>query len=146
MDDTIRLATLTLEREMMAVGYRIPAHVADSAQFHTYVDDAARHMVMELHAMVTGLKQAGGPQIEYRTFEFKAPATWWDAFKLAAIEAGNPFFDPDKVRYRTERKTWHMEVTPKRLVTWPNPPTFPNGWGPRIEIPLAPDTRMWLEG
>lgn len=41
----------------------------------------------------------------------RVPATWWDAFKLSAIGDGNPFFDPEKVKYRnielhTEYRVW----------------------------------------
>ena len=42
----------------------------------------------------------------------KTPATWWDAFKLRAIEQGNPIFDPAKINYtvHVDRKTVRVEV------------------------------------
>ncbi len=74
-------------------------------------------MIYEL----VGLVLCGPKHSRVVELEVRVPATWWDSFKLAAIEAGNPFFDPAKVRYRTIRD--------RRVVTYSellrDPPLLP---------------------
>lgn len=53
---------------------------------------------------VEGLVLCGPHSKRTHDVAVSVPASWWQHFKLTAIEWGNPFFDPTKVRMREIRR------------------------------------------
>lgn len=103
---------------------RIPHDALADTEIVTYVDDILRQMAIEMRSMVAATEHG---EVESRseevvvsaraTVHVKVPATWWDAFKLHAIEvSGNPFFRHDKIKWKTVSNTERVDES-VQLVT-----------------------------
>jgi len=77
---------------------------------------------LEMHSLIFDFKgYIYGENIDEQEIvrEKKTPKTWWDAFKVSAINDGNPFFNPHKIKYTTVRvavelkKYWIFPELPK---------------------------------
>lgn len=119
---------IALERLLMAAGpRRVSKAILHDAKFS--VEQTMDELAYRLEAYVMAAKVDA---VTSSRFE-RVPKTWWDHFKLEAIKWGNPFFDPEKIRYT------RLELT-TRYRTWATfpecPVQFPSELGPPV---------MWIQ-
>lgn len=90
---------------------RLPPSVVDNMNVNVAYDYVCGDLVATLHAYIYGVKGESGVTLTRRRF-----ASPWQAFKQRCIDAGNPFFLPENVRYVTDE--W--EVTVDLFSWWPD--------------------------
>lgn len=134
--------------------FKIPEEVLVDSEMTTWIDDIMRsHWVefkSEILAMDCGEVEARSEPVKISiSIDMRVPATWWDAFKLHAIEvSGNPFFNPKKIKWKVERRKRTDTVTlitkaisadlhPDRNFRLP-----PDKYGKPIQVFLNPYTEV----
>lgn len=95
------------------IKFAIPEEVLIETELSTWLEEELARRAVELKAMVVALHdqpvESRSEAVTVRVSAtahawLKVPRTWWDAFKHDAVfVAGNPFFDPRKIRYRIEQ-------------------------------------------
>lgn len=95
---------------------RLDVNVMEDWQIEQLLDD----VVYSFDALVLGKRQRAQPEKVYFTTTVRVPASWWQAFKLSAIRDGNPFFDPEKVRFADAPVSGHVVINVERDVVWPD--------------------------
>lgn len=102
---------LTLTARKFGATHRMSRQVLDAMTIEVAQDIMCDSLTFMLQARIYG---APGEQTVEVTRD--VPASPWQAFKLRAIAAGNPFFQPERVRYVTERS----KVTGDLFSWWPD--------------------------
>lgn len=104
----MKVSRLLLDKLKVAVPKRVSrARLLDLTLYQRDGDFLLNEMLFSLEAYVLAHQIDGRRVSKWE----RVPATWWQHFKLDAIKWGNPFFDPDKVRYTrielsTEYRVW----------------------------------------
>jgi len=95
-------------------------------------------MVMYLRRFVYG--DYIDEQIITKSYNESVPATWWDAFKLSAINDGNPFFKKEKIKYRLITVT--VDVALRDYWAFPDMPSkyYPKDLGKPVRMATFTET------
>ena len=115
---TIKLANLE------AIGLYARSYISEQlmempfATIETALSNEMAAMVMTMKGYIYG--DNIDERIITKSHVESVPETWWDAFKLSAIKNGNPFFKPERIKYRLVTVTVSVEL--KKYWAFPNLP------------------------
>lgn len=142
-----------------SVKFRVPEDVLIETEIRSWLDNELAQRAFELKAMVVALHdrpvESRSEAVTVRVSAtahacLKVPRTWWDAFKHDAVfVAGNPFFNPRKIRYRIaqavkiEEKAETVQLVTNAISADLHPDrtvVLPPSYGKPIRVFLDPHT------
>lgn len=132
-DDFLRLETVDLLTDEVAARMEVSRAMLMNTRLDVTEDIVRDTLVASIRKRFLTYDHGTTPEThsEWSEVEFTTPASWWQAFKLSAIRDGNPFFDPGKVRYRTETRGVRLSVTWSMRTGFPEMPMeIPNSGRP----------------
>lgn len=134
MNENVKYATIDLTMRQIYARKAMSGHMIAKlpmAKLATYLDAFVDDLFATLSAHVLGHET--GSETFTETLVTEQPESWWQAFKLSAIEWGNPFFDPDKVRIKQTAHTVTVKAT--AFTAFPELPfVAPDNWGAHVQM------------
>lgn len=115
-------------------------------ELNTWLDNTINGMVVELRTIVHGHFHPTETREVNEHIYYNTPATWWQAFKLSAIEGGNPFFNPKKIKWTVHRVDFSASIDLRPFTAFPEMPWVPpDSLGKPVKIWLQSDVRSQVK-
>lgn len=134
----MRITTARLEAQMVSVQRALSAHeqsIIPNSEWIARLDHLRDAMIVELRAHIYGHRHKPIRTSATRTIVTTQPSSWWQAFKLSAIESGNPFFAAEKIKYAMTGHRLDVTASATPFTAFPDLP-YPvqKAWGAPVEI------------